>query len=101
MLLVPRSSSGYLDRKETPQPIGGSLDPVAEFLRELYRGVRGDASMNVVVDELRPRYDALTNALGEGEVFEDLVRLFTIRREELHAALLFQDRLWGALELLG
>ncbi len=97
MLAIP-SSSCLDEPTKAPDSIG---DPVAVFLRDLYRGVVGEAPVEHVVEDLRPRYETLTGSLGEAVVYDDLTRLFTIRREELHAVLAYQDRLWDALQLLG
>jgi len=100
MLFIPKTSC-LADLDENQVPPNSIGDPVAIFLRDLYKDVGGDTPVEYIVDEFRPRYDALTNALGDGSVYDDLMRLFTIRRAELHASIAYQDRLLDALQLLG
>jgi hypothetical protein len=99
-LIIPRSSCLVDPAPTPPGEADGLQDPVASFLTRLYRGVGSGVPLDEVVGDLSAEYVALTNALGETAVYDDLVRLFTIRRAELHAVLEYQDRLWDALLLL-
>ena len=100
MLLITILSC-LADLEENQVPSDSIGDPVAVFLRDLYKDMGSDTAVEYIVDEFRPRYDALTNALGDGSVYDDLMRLFTIRRAELYASIAHQDRLLDALQLLG
>ena len=75
-------------------------DPVAAFLRKLFRFLGKADTVDTVVEDISADYAELTASLGQDYVQDSLERLFIIRNEEVRIILAHQDRLWDALQLL-